>query len=232
MAEGLRYKIMALTDGLKAYYKLDSNANDSLGNYNGTATSMSWSAGKIGQAGSFNGSSSKIAIATTVKATGVSYVFWIYCSNINPSQDGKIVDIRNSSSIQLMSSIENYNVAFYVNDGSSSKITTPVSKNTWTHFVLTSENGSQKIYKNGALATSDTKSFNGTTIGGSGQGMIGQEWNNGAPRYYSGLIDEVGIWDRALSAGEVAELYNGGDGLTYPFTKSNQHLLRRRLLLK
>jgi hypothetical protein len=34
----------------------------------------------------------------------------------------------------------------------------------------------------------------------------------------SGLIDEVGIWSRALTGAEVTSLYNGGAGLQYPFT--------------
>jgi len=32
------------------------------------------------------------------------------------------------------------------------------------------------------------------------------------------MIDEVGIWHRYLSDGEVESLYNGGAGTTYPFT--------------
>ena len=34
---------------------------------------------------------------------------------------------------------------------------------------------------------------------------------------FNGNIDEVGIWNRALSAVEVTELYNGGAGISYPF---------------
>ena len=34
--------------------------------------------------------------------------------------------------------------------------------------------------------------------------------------YYDGLIDEVGIWSRALTPAEVLDLYNGGEGITYP----------------
>jgi len=35
---------------------------------------------------------------------------------------------------------------------------------------------------------------------------------------FDGLIDEVGIWSRALNSTEVSELYNSGSGLAYPFT--------------
>jgi len=32
-----------------------------------------------------------------------------------------------------------------------------------------------------------------------------------------GSLDEIGVWNRALSDEEVAQLYNGGNGLAYPF---------------
>jgi hypothetical protein len=35
---------------------------------------------------------------------------------------------------------------------------------------------------------------------------------------YDGLIDEIGIWDRVLTPAERTQLYNGGAGITYPFT--------------
>lgn len=40
---------------------------------------------------------------------------------------------------------------------------------------------------------------------------------NFAKRYFTGDVDEVGIWSRALTSAEVTTLYNGGNGLTYPF---------------
>ena len=36
-----------------------------------------------------------------------------------------------------------------------------------------------------------------------------------ADKPYNGLIDEVGVWSKALSDDEVADLYNSGDGLPY-----------------
>lgn len=37
---------------------------------------------------------------------------------------------------------------------------------------------------------------------------------------FIGSIDEVGLWKRVLTASEIAELYNGGAGNTYPFEYS------------
>jgi len=43
--------------------------------------------------------------------------------------------------------------------------------------------------------------------------FIGRDEVNG--RYFDGIIDEVGFWNRSLSQAEVTQLYNGGDGMTY-----------------
>ena len=34
---------------------------------------------------------------------------------------------------------------------------------------------------------------------------------------FVGSIDEVGVWNRALTSAEVIELYNSGAGITHPF---------------
>ncbi|GAH87542.1 unnamed protein product, partial [marine sediment metagenome] len=36
-------------------------------------------------------------------------------------------------------------------------------------------------------------------------------------RYVDATIDEVGIWNRSLTAEEISDLYNEGNGLAYPF---------------
>lgn len=35
---------------------------------------------------------------------------------------------------------------------------------------------------------------------------------------WRGRVDESGFWKRLLTAGEITQLYNSGNGLTYPFT--------------
>lgn len=40
----------------------------------------------------------------------------------------------------------------------------------------------------------------------------------GANRHMNGDIDEIGIWSRIITSGEVTSLYNSGAGLAYPFT--------------
>ncbi len=87
--------------------------------------------------------------------------------------------------------------------------TTTVSLNTWYHVVLVwdSPSHTRKLYVNAGTpntnATSEARADNGgnTTIGASGSYLNGQ-------RFY-GKIDDLRIFDKALSTQEVTDLYNG-----------------------
>src|SRR6202035_2479657 len=43
------------------------------------------------------------------------------------------------------------------------------------------------------------------------------KYNGSYQAYFDGDIDEVSIWNRALTSTEVSDLYNSGGGLQYPF---------------
>jgi len=73
--------------------------------------------------------------------------------------------------------------------------------NNWYHIVTTYNNGSAKLYVNGAEVAS-----------GSGGAMVNATvpLTIGGTSYLDGLIDEVRIYNRALSAEEVRYHYNHG----------------------
>ncbi len=47
--------------------------------------------------------------------------------------------------------------------------------------------------------------------------IIGSDWSN---NQHTGIIDEVGIWNRLLTTGEIDRLYNSRQGTTGPFSGS------------
>jgi hypothetical protein len=68
-----------------AYYKM-SDATDQTGNYNGTATSVDFNVqGKFGNAGEFNGSSSKIDIASIITGMLTTYSEVLFLYNFFPN---------------------------------------------------------------------------------------------------------------------------------------------------
>jgi len=67
------------------------------------------------------------------------------------------------------------------------------------------------------LYASDT-SPSGTPIQSYSEIIFGAEDDDsGVGQFFKGIIDEVGIWNRALTSTEISELYNSGNGLQYPF---------------
>ncbi|MAE66135.1 MAG: hypothetical protein CMJ18_17835 [Phycisphaeraceae bacterium] len=96
-----------------------------------------------------------------------------------------------------------------------------ISSNTWYHVAFTFGSNGMKLYLNGAEVDSDSYTGGlGTTSGGTGNyepTSIGSNcWGSGnlvvtpLQNYYSGIIDEVVVFDYALSAAEVASLADPG----------------------
>jgi len=84
-------------------------------------------------------------------------------------------------------------------------------KNTWTHIAATFDRGAAKLYINGMLVAAkvsttvkrtDPAEYNYDEV------SIGSRWD-GSKYTLPGAIDDVGIWNRAMSAGEVRAVFKG-----------------------
>lgn len=97
------------------------------------------------------------------------------------------------------------------------------SLNTWYHYVF--------VFNAAAsLGSRGTLYINGSAITPTSDGLLGSVFNNAqdfriggnnpssTTTDMDGLIDEVGIWNRTLSAAEVTALYNSGAGLALAYT--------------
>lgn len=85
---------------------------------------------------------------------------------------------------------------------------------TWYHIVISynASAGTCDCWINGVAQTQGTGGP-ATIYNGSDPLWIGR----GEGVYLDGIIDELSMWSRPLTSGEVAELYNAGAGLAYPF---------------
>jgi hypothetical protein len=82
--------------------------------------------------------------------------------------------------------------------------------NNWTNIVLTFDGLSKKQYVNGVLvATVPANGLLLNTAGNSGISVGVSDQANGHWGPFDGKIDDIGIWNRALSECEVAALYSG-----------------------
>lgn len=82
--------------------------------------------------------------------------------------------------------------------------TVPFSAGVWYHLAVTSSGGNWTLYLNGSVLRSDTCPINtkgGPVYFGAYQGY--------PTDYFPGAIDDLRIFDRRMSDGEIVELYNG-----------------------
>ena len=81
----------------------------------------------------------------------------------------------------------------------------------WTHWVIRHDitSGQRTIWRNGACAATMTS---GPYLG-TGDFTLGRHFKGAG--FYSGSLDDLAIWDRALTDWDIAALFSGGAGLTY-----------------
>lgn len=231
---------MALTDSLVAYYKLDetgtSNASDSSGSGLTLTNTGPWTyaTGKINNG--FDGgatNTTKWGVNATSWSLGngsMSMSCWVNVTTAPTS--GNIVCMMSSfnGATDVYYGLEYWNTAgltikgrrgkFGVGDESVDSVQT-MTTGTWYHLVFTYDGANGNLYVNGSLAAGPTamsgdgssSNTTGAYVGGSVQDGFGT-----AHIPFSGLIDEVGVWTRAITSTEVTTLYNGGAGLQYPFS--------------
>lgn len=181
----------------------------------GTLTNgPTWVDGKIGKALSFDGADDYIS--TTFDAPTSSFsVSALVKTNNTASADSRRAIISKRTSLSEWHFSQNTSTSKLIFDAwdASSNTTksfsgaTALQPNVWYHAVLTYDGSMASIYLNGILdgSTSSGNAMRDT----SDYVRIGTEILD-PDRYWSGSIDEVRLYDYALSATEIAGLYAQG----------------------
>lgn len=224
---------MPLATNLLSYYKMEGNSNDSVGSNNGSDTSISYSSsyGIISQGAGVNlssnpGNGNSINIGS-LQVTGAALSISAWCYRLSNITDrGGIVENRSSGAgYTFLAGTNNNKYLFAVNDTATVE-TGDLSTAAWHHIACVYDGTNTNIYADGVLIASAAYSSNIVTSGVST--YIGRRPPSTNNDTFNGYIDELGIWNRALSGAEVTQLYNAGTGLTYPFPVASS--LRRTLM--
>lgn len=216
---------MALADNIISYWKLNGNATDELGVNNGTANNITWVAGKLGDCADFAGTgTSDIQLSTTSSLTNnLTFSFWYY--HTSTARQGLYCKTdglgNNTSSWVIEVNVNKIYYSLYTGSSAYSCVsTTTLSTSTWYFITCTYDNATMRLYINGTQEATNSSggAFNINNI--TKTTVLGQFGSYTFLPCF-GYLDEVGSWSRALTSGEVTSLYNGGIGLTYPFSSGS-----------
>jgi len=226
------YSGEGLLTSLESYYKLDEASGtiaDSHGSNDGTANgSPTYGAtGKINDCLDFEASSSQyVDLGTGLDFyghSGVTISAWVKIESFPTS--GNLMQVFGNGDTATQ---EQLWVDFYNNGGTQqirfgsykvpggshySSYNHSLSTATWYHLCCVHNGTDWDIYIDGTVYY--TTGVTGVVYNNSNKSSIGAVNLSGFTRYFDGLIDEVGVWYRALSSTDVANLYKGGAGMPY-----------------
>lgn len=206
-----------LTNGIITYYQFNQSSGTTApeyfnGTYNITGLSTNnWTTGKIGggyqpyyetsDAGfDFNGLSS-VTVNHWVQRVG------------EISGDGPIVNTYDSNDNGLITTsvhgTDKWNARAWDDTTARDSTLLTLPLNEWQMFTVIWNSSSMLIYQNGTYKETIALSnfvFNSRNL------EFGGAWYRDKVRNTN--VDELGIWQRALSSSEITDLYNSGDGIT------------------
>lgn len=155
---------------LTAYWPMDSSSTDTKGGYNGTDTAVTYTAGKFGNAATFNGTTSKVVVtdnAALKPGKAVAGAPFTLAGWIKTTTAGKVIfnswsANTNYAGMQLsINGSGKINVNTGNNTGTTLNVnytgitgTTTATDNAWHHMVYTHQGSVGKIYLDGNLEAS------------------------------------------------------------------------------
>ncbi len=216
------YETEVLTESPVGYWKLDdaagvavdSSVNTNDGNYlNGVTQQVpGWLLGN--DAAEFDGLNDLVQVPNdaSLNPAAITVEAWIRPDSTTGLYDSPLMKTSSSNWTDGYGLYYNSgNIVFFVNNWSSVSVAAPVALDQWQHVVGTysQADGNLRLYINGTEL--DTLAYANPIVHSAGSLHIGQ--GIGSTGYtWDGRLDEVAIYDAALTAGQVSDHYNAGLG--------------------
>lgn len=214
------------TNGLVGWWPFNGNANDESGNgNNGTVNGATLTSDRFGIANktySFDGVSSYIEILdnNSLDVTSVSVSCWINPNDFGSAaqnHQGHIFSKRELSgwggsfqmAVESTTPLNGIWATFTI--GSNNWVNynptiNPLTANNWIYITYTHDLNEAKLYVNGEIKS--TLAINGGLLSNNIPLCFGARPNSGINgQYFNGKIDDIGIWNRALTVCEIQDLY-------------------------
>ena len=206
------------TDGLVGYWGFNGNANDESGNGNNGivngATLTTDRNGNVNSAYSFSSAGCSTRIDASINTSSIqnsfTLAFWLMRSD-NGCGSPRIMEFWSGSD-----SNGTLGFAFHGNSfvpgldyfTSTTHIASigynQVNNNQWAHIVFTCDANSAKCYQDGVLINTFPSNGNAILAGNAAFGRM----NHPANDAFNGKLDDIAIYNRALTQQEITNLYN------------------------
>jgi hypothetical protein len=214
---------LALDPNLVAWYQFDEGAgtiaNDTAGGHNGTINGAAWAAGKVGGALSFDGVNDYIRVPDNPSVRFTQNSSFTLCTWINPISTNGQGALLSKWQTDSRSGLFTYTMEWWkanevigfgaCNSGHS--YVYPASPDgiapvgVWSHIACVYDNRNMRIYVNGELEASGYFPYSTTNVADNDLG-IGALITSGVERYFGGTLDDVRIYNRALTADEIKNI--------------------------
>jgi hypothetical protein len=211
--------------GLIAHWKFDEGtggtAYDSVGNNDGIIHGAMWTSGQIGGALDFDGAGDYVDLSSTVQFDDEDFTItgWFRtASNTSGTYEQIWMSGYQGGGEDLEVVMKNNELYFYAREASFAYLGQSAgiaNDGIWHHFAALRNGNNFLLYFDGVLASSASKA-----LGDLDEPGVVPRIGNGlyivVNRFFDGSIDDVRIYDRALSAWEIQYLYGGGLENTAP----------------
>jgi serine/threonine protein kinase len=215
---GLTIRPIIAPTGLVSWWRAEGDASDATGRNPGVLLhGASFAPGKSGQSFRLDGKEACVHVTSSTSlnlTNSLSLEAWVY-----------VVEFSENDGVAIAGKDDPYAVRQYLlglgkifgqwvfrahigvaNEFRYFNGNTPALSNTWYHIAMTYDGAFLKLYVNGKLDGS--AGVSGPVLTSDQPLVIGGE--SPGPWNFNGLIDEVSLYDRALSEAEVSSIYQAG----------------------
>jgi hypothetical protein len=203
--------------GLVSWWRGEGNSLDAVGANNGTLENgVTFGVGRVGQAFSFDGQTGSVLVpdSASLRLTNqLTIEAWVNTRSTNKDRTvvSKVGGVGGNNGYQLAFSgsmlLGQFNRPGQAWPGYRVSYPTLVTLGAWNHVAWTYDQSVMKLYWNGVPVATNAVGAQAIAVSSSNL-RIGDDDNHNTP--FDGLIDEPSVYSRALSASEIAAIYNAG----------------------
>lgn len=196
-------------DGLVSFYEFNGNAQDKLGNHNGTESHVQYMEGAdSNQYLSLNGMYGYVDLNFPFDFESKTVNLWFKVTE----EQGEISLLYVSDNTDLVNGmtimgVERWDSDVFLTFNYSSQLyRVNINENVWYNASITNDHGSWAYYLNGELLRAGKTSFFVHSYNGVGSAIVGCGRTIDRS-YFDGSVDNLRIYNRALTEPEIKALY-------------------------